>query len=269
MPEADKQEAIAIPDSAEVTPETTPETTPENPESLPDQEKQDESAEQEKPKQKRSAQQRIDELTRARHDAEREAEFWRQKALANNEAPSDKPTPERYKDYGEYVEALTEWKVDQKVRDAFSKRDAERATEAANRASTAGTDAWQERQAATREAIPDYDAVIGKSTVEVAKHVVSALLDSEHGPEVAYHLAKNPEQARKLNGLSPLSAAREIWRIEASLTAPQPIAVKQVSSAPAPITPVRGGVTNSADPENMSMSQYRAMRAKQGARWAR
>lgn len=265
MPEvADQQPVITPPDGAEASPETIAEEPAADPA-----EGQEEPSHEEKPKPRRSAQERIDEITRARHDAEREAEFWRQKALAKPEPPANKPSADQYKDYGEYVEALADWKADQRVSEALAKRDAERASEADVRAKTAGTQAWNERQTAARETIKDYDAVIGKSSIEVAPHVIQALLDSDRGPEVAYHLAKNPEQAARLNGLSPLSAAREIGRLEASVSvSPSPV-VKPVSNAPEPITPIRGGVTNSADPSDMSMAQYRAMRAKQGARWAR
>lgn len=264
-----EQPVVTPPEGAEATPEQTAaeEATAADPVEEPAQE-------EEKPKPKRSAQQRIDEITRAKHDAEREAEFWRQKATAKADAPADKPTIDKYKDYGEFVEALTDWKAGQRVSEALAKRDADRAGEAHARAEKAGTDAWQERQIAVREALPDYDAVIGKSTVEVAQHVIQALLDSEHGPEVAYHLAKHPEQAERINSLSPLSAAREIGRLEATLSPPsKPVgsfAAKPISGAPAPISPVRGSAAGvMPDPDQMTMSQYRAMRAKQGARWAR
>jgi hypothetical protein len=95
-----------------------------------------------------------------------------------------------------------------------------------------------ERQSEFREATPDYDAVVGKSAVQIAPHVVDTLLDSESGPELAYHLAKRPETVKRINALSPLSAARELGRIEATLSNPAAPQIKPASKAPAPITPV-------------------------------
>ena len=266
------QNAVA---EQEITPPAAPEAQPESVvDPVETTEEQADKPHEEKPRDesgrfKRSAQDRINEITRAKHDAEREAEFWRQKATAKPESPADKPAPDQYKDYGEFVEALADWKADQRVSAALAARDGERAKDAEGRAAKAGTDAWQERQTAVRGTIADYDEVIGKSQIVVAPHVITALLDSEHGPEVAYHLAKHPDQADRINGLSPLSAAREIGRLEASLSAPKQPIVKPASNAPAPISPVRNSASQANDPAQMTHEQYRQMRAKQGARWSR
>ena len=224
----------------------------------------------------RGVQARIDELTRARHEAEREAAFWRGRAggqdgqaqpSATPAAPA-KPTPDQFQDYGEYIEALTDWKTEQKVNQSLSAREAER--EAAQRQQQAAK-TWDERQAATRATLPDYDQVVGGADVQVVKHVAEALLDSDQGPALAYHLAKHPEIVQRLNGLSPTAAAREIGRLEAGLSA-------QTAAAPAPAklsnTPPPAGhlktvaATTQRDPSKMSMDEYKAMRSKQGARWA-
>jgi hypothetical protein len=45
---------------------------------------------------------------------------------------------------------------------------------------------------------------------------------------------------------------------------------KPVSNAPAPIKPIAGGSSaTNVDLQNADMAQYKALRAKQGARWAR
>lgn len=232
---------------------------------------------------KPKVQQRIDEITRARHEAEREAAYWRERAMAGGsdgkaqsnpsaqQAPA-KPTPDQYQDYAEYVEALTEWKADQKVREAMSARDADRAKEAEQKVQQTRTQAWVERQTAARAAMPDYDEVVGLSDIPIAPHVAETILDSEQGPALAYHLAKNPELAQRINSLPPLAAAREIGRLESSLGKPAAqtaASAKPVSNAPDPIKPIGAGRTNSTDPKNMSMDQYKAMRKQQGARWAR
>jgi hypothetical protein len=225
---------------------------------------------------KPGVQQRIDEITRQRHEAEREAAYWRQRATAgtdqqaqNTAQPQAKPTADQFQDYAEYVEALTEWKADQKVSQAFSARDAEKAQEADSKVQQTRAEAWTERQQQARTAMPDYDEVVGLSDLPIAPHIGDVLLDSENGPQLAYHLAKNPDLAAHLNTLSPLAAARELGRIEASLDKPATPAAKTVSNAPAPIKPIGSGRTSAADNlAGADMEQYRAIRAKQGARWA-
>jgi hypothetical protein len=76
---------------------------------------------------------------------------------------------------------------------------------------------WNERVIEARKSIPDYDAVMAASDVPVAEHVLDELRESELGPQLAYHLDKNPDVAEKLNTMNPRQAAREIGRLEAKL----------------------------------------------------
>lgn len=227
---------------------------------------------------KPGVQQRIDEITRARHEAEREAAYWRERATAGNQdkaqpsanEPPPKPTPDKFADYAEYVEALTDWKTDQKVREALSARDTEQAKQAEGRVQQTKQQAFAERVQQARTSITDYDEVVGLSDLPIAPHVGEVLLDSDLGPQLAYHLAKNPDLANRLNQMSPTAAAREIGRIEAGLEKPATPAAKTTSKAPPPINPIGSGRTNAAaNPAQMDMEQYKAHRAKQGARWAR
>ena len=219
----------------------------------------------------RGVQARIDELTRARHEAEREAAFWRgraggqdgqaQPSAAPTAAPT-KPTPGQFEDYGEYIEALTDWTTNQ----ALSAREAER--EAAQK-QQAAVQTWAERQTAARAALPDYDQVVGGADIPVARHVAEVLLDSDQGPALAYHLAKNPDVAARLNGLSPVASAREIGRIEAGLSAQASPAPAKLSNAPPPAGHLKTvAPATQRDPSKMSMDEYKSFRSKQGARWA-
>lgn len=225
---------------------------------------------------------RIDELTRKRHEAEREAAYWKgvatqgkapNSADAQQAAPAapEKPTPAKFDDYGAYIEALTEWKADQKITQALTQREAEAAQrqQAQQQAST-----WETRQAAARAAVPDYDQVVGASDAPVAKHVADALVESEHGPALAYHFAKHPEALERLNDMSARQADREIGRLEERLaaSAAQPAAATpaKTSNAPKPASATAAQGRSTTPPvSQMSMEQYMQHRKQQGARWAR
>jgi len=227
-------------------------------------------------------QRRIDELTRKSYENEREAQYWKQiaqgksgttPASAPAPAADTKPTPDKFADYADYLEALTDWKADQKVSEALSKRDqdAQQKQELTQHQTRVKT--WVERQAAVREALPDYDEVMGDADVAVSPHVQEILLDSDMGPQMAYHLAKNQDEAERISSLSPLAAARELGKLEAALAskspqasttansqAPAPAAPK-VTKAPTPITPVRGtGGQFTKAPESMSDAEWYASR---------
>lgn len=218
----------------------------------------------------KGVQPRIDELTRARREAEREASYWRgiaQQGQAQQSAPAapTKPTPDKYDDYGDYVEALTDWKTEQ----AVAKRMEQDST---RKVADARSQTFAERQVATRAVLPDYDAVVGSSETPIANHVGEALMESDRGPELAYHFAKNPEVLQNLNGMTPMQAAREIGKLEATLptkTAPV-VPSKKLSTTPAPAsTTVTQGRATQPALASASMDEYMAQRKSQGARWAR
>lgn len=276
MQEAQEQQTSSPADASSEAPETVTEELQqsEQQEAAEKPEEGDEGDDQggeEKPqeKPKRSARERINELTKRAHEAEREAQRWREAAERKTADPSEKPNPDKFGSYDEYVEALADWKADQRVAESFKRRDAERSQAAEARAAEAKAQAWAERQSEFREATPDYDAVVGKSAVQIAPHVVDTLLDSESGPELAYHLAKRPETVKRINALSPLSAARELGRIEATLSNPAAPQFKPASKAPAPITPVRSSAPAAVDLASANMDQYIAARRKQGATFRR
>lgn len=220
----------------------------------------------EQPK-KGGVQKRIDELTRKAHEAEREAAFWREQA-AKSQAPSTdaaKPARDGFDTDADYFEALADWKAEQKVGELRKQQQAEALNKAEQTQTATRFELYQERVAASLEAMPDYAEVVGASDVPAAPHVLESILDSDSGPQLAYHLAKNPELAEKLNAMTPVQAAREIGRLEAQLAQPKAETPppKRTTNAPAPITPVRGSngqFTKSA--EQMSDAEWYASRNK-------
>jgi hypothetical protein len=222
----------------------------------------------------KGVQPRIDELTRRRHEAEREAAYWRSvaqqgKAQPSAQAAPEKPSPDKYDNYADFVEALADWKADQKVKSAFAERSAQTAQQTVQ-------ETFSGRVTEFVKTAPDYVDVVGNSDVPVANHVAEHIMDSDVGPQLAYHLAKNPDQALRLNAMSPTAAAREIGRIEATLAKPQsagtpPPPAKKLTEAPAPANTSGSGQgrTITKDLSSMSPAEYEAHRRSQGARWAR
>ena len=238
---------------------------------------------------------RIDELTRAQREAQRERDYWRQRAEAAEQTanppppPPAKPTPDQFDTYDAFVEALTDWKADQKIDAKLSERDTRTKEQQQQEARVSS---WTEREAAARQAIPDYDEVMAASNVPVTRAVEAELLDSPRGPELAVHLAKNPDVAERLNRLDARAVAREIALIEARLptvsaptpptddddappapaartsSAPPPQAPR-TTSAPPPAKPTGSGRSATVPLEKMGMDDYVAKRKEMGASWAR
>lgn len=122
-----------------------------------------------------------------------------------------------------------------------------------------------ERVEDIKKTVTDYDKVIdtfANAGGRFAPHVIEEIRDSDKGPMLAYHIAKVPGLAAELNALSPRDAAREIGRLEARVSLPQP---KKQTQAPAPLSAIKGGASPSKDPASMSMGEYIAWRKTQSA----
>lgn len=224
------------------------------------------------------AQKRIDELTRKRYDAEREAAYWREQALkqqppaqpdaTRTTAPQELPTLAQFGyDEMKYQAALIDYAAQEAER-----RTLERIREDQTRTQQAqGRSAFEKRQAEFLQAMPDYRAkVLEDRNLPISTPMLEVIVESEQGPAIAYYLAENRDLAEQIARLPPVQAARAIGRIEARLEANRPAAAPQappVSKAPPP--PPRIEATEPAvdkDPDQMSPEAWLKWRTKQLAR---
>ena len=210
--------------------------------------------EQEEHKPNPKVEKRFSELTKQREDARRDAarerdandaaqaELKELKAKLNPPVEAKtggKPTPAQFTDAFEYAEALSEWSAE----NALSKRDKADAEKLNVVERTKVIDSWNTRQADAKTTFADYEETLANSTVSVSDQVRDAILESDLGPQILYHLAKNPEVATSLATKSVSSALREIGKLEASLSGTKPPAPAKPAQTPSkaspPITPIR------------------------------
>ena len=206
-------------------------------------------------KQNPKLERRFSEITKQREEARKEAQREREArealearlaALEGKQQPQkaefvdEKPQPSQFSDAFEYAEALAEYTADKRIADM--KREEAKAKEAEQRQKVINQ--WTSKVEEAKKSLPDFDDIVASSDVVVNDDIRDAILESDVGPQILYHLAENDEVAKKIAGLSPKQALREIGKLEARFEAkpevekPAPI-VK--SKAPAPITPIRGG----------------------------
>lgn len=186
-------------------------------------------------------------LAKERRKWEREQ---RERAETHRPEAKSQPTPDQFKTVEEYVEALTDYKAQQKI--------AER--EQMERQKTVRS-SYENRAEEAREKYDDFEQVAHGDHVKITPEMAETIMASEIGPEIAYYLGSNPSEASKIANLSPLQQAREIGKIEASLTANPP--AKKASSAPAPIKPVGA---RSSTPK-VAPSDSRSDKAMSDAEW--
>lgn len=264
----------ATPDPAAQTAASAPAQTP----PAGDQQPQDPAAQpQEPPRKKGGLQTRIDELTRERYEAQRRAAALEQELqrvqTGQQQAPQEKPAPkiEDYQDVNSFLEARDAWVLDKartelrmENEQAAQRQRMEAGQSQAQLAQIQAVERFTAQEAEVRERHADYDeAVQNPLMLELRDRrpdVAQAVIDSPHGPEVAYFLAKNPQAALAIARLPTLAAAREIGRIEQMFMQPR----NQTTNAPAPPRQVGGKAEVSKDPEKMSMAEYRQWRKSGG-----
>lgn len=213
-------------------------------------------------------QRRIDKLTREKADAARETEYWRQQALRTSPAETkvetpvkaeDKPKVDDFATHAEYVEALTDWKVETRFKAVEAKQNEEKAKTHQQTVQSS----FKEKQESFKAATPDFDEVVADADIPVSKALIDEVVTHEHGPALQYFLAKNPDEAERLSKLTPLALAREVGRLESRFVTAPSKPTDKVTKAPAPPTPVsRSSSTSTKKPEDMPLAEYLAHRAK-------
>ena len=234
--------------------EETPEPVAEEEQSEPKEAEKEANQEGER-KQNPKLEKRFSEITKQREEARQEAQRERQArvdleqrlaALEQQRQPQQQsyidqePQPSQFADAFEYAKALAEFSTEK----ALAERDRQVAQAREQEAQQKIIQSWAQKVQDAKAELPDFDDLVASSDVVVNNAVRDAILESDVGPRILYHLAENNDLAKKIASLSPNAALREIGRLEAKFElkpeAKQTAPVVR-SKAPAPIQPIRGG----------------------------
>lgn len=124
---------------------------------------------------------------------------------------------------------------------------------------------WDQAEEKARAKYADYDEIVEDAqNVMVPEVAIEAIRRSPIGPDLTYHLAKNPADAQKLSRMKV--AGDQIFylgQLAGRLTEAKNPAPK-ASAAPKPITPVRSnGGTVETDRDKLSDEEWFAIRQKE------
>ena len=173
--------------------------------------------------------------------AEREARIRLEERLAQHAParPADPgmPTIDKFDNFDDYVTAKAEYIASKKIESTLSEHEKRQAAEKAKAAQEQTVEGWNKRVAAAD--IPDFHDVLAASDVPMTSVMQQAIMESENGPKLAYHLATNPADAERIAGMTPIGAVRALTLIEEGFK--KPVAV---SKATPPITPVGSKATS-------------------------
>jgi hypothetical protein len=138
------------------------------------------------------------------------------------------PDPEKYTDNKLFLKEWGAWNR----RKALAEFAVEQAKIQQEEAMRRANEALATRIAQAKKDIPDFQEVIeaaDRVKTVVPDHVKAAIVESELGPQLAYHLAKHPEEQKRIFALPIAKALLELGKIELKY------APKQAAADPAPV----------------------------------
>lgn len=127
-------------------------------------------------------------------------------------------------------------------------------------------DSFDKKVTEIGEKIPDFEEVARSEEMleiyDVAPHLADVIEESESGPEIAYFLGNNPEEAVRLAGLSTVQVAIEVGKLEGKLSNALP--KKNISKAAKPVNTLtgKGGEVVGKSVDDMTQKEYEAWRNK-------
>lgn len=247
-------------------------------------EQEEPSAEEEdddpKPKpKKKSVQERFDEITAARREAEREVETLHRRIAeleaasktnketkpesspaVNVKIDSSEPNVDDTDEDGQlkyplgefdpnFVRDLTRYEFKKTQAEERARLEQEQAARQAEEARTALDKQWQEKVVEVEKTLPDIrqagvvldDAFKGMDP-GYEEYLANTIKMLDNGPEVLYYLANNIDEAKAIANAGPVLATIALGKLEAQIASQKtPKPVKKVTTAPEPpATRVRG-----------------------------
>lgn len=156
------------------------------------------------------------------------------------EKPLDKPKPEDYQTFQEYEDAKDRYMLETATSKAVETLEKKTSETKSKEDLKAKVQAYEDKMDKAREIYPDYDEVTESYDGPMTVQMQTAMLDSDVGAEIAYYLAKNPDEAEAMAGMTIMGMAKAMGKLEARLESEKSgKAAVKTTKAPPPITPVR------------------------------
>lgn len=216
-------------------------------------------------RQERKLQRKFDKLTARVYQKDLELAEMRGR-LASQPATAAKPAVEEdlkpdinkwTGTYEELIAAISRWEARQEYKQLSAKEREETAKADREERERETVETYRERMNEFVKDHDDFAEVVNSAKLAeaISGPVQIAIVEDEHGPELAYYLGQNPEFCAKLNDMTSAGAVKAIGRLSERLFPEQeeeeeddeekeiplitPAKPKAAVQAPAPIKPVR------------------------------
>ncbi len=190
-------------------------------------------------------QERFDEIYGRMSRAERALAAKQTKPAEAPKDLTDRPREEDFSNYTDFVDKLTDWKVDQ--RDANRITETNKQTEENRKKDVQTT--FDDNLAAAERANPKF-----RDEAYLHPDLVQFVYDSDHFAEFGHYFKDNPDEVQRLLSLPTANhAAMEIGKISASFGKPKP---RTKTNAPAATKPVGTGAAPEKKDEDKTQDEY-------------
>lgn len=221
----------------------------------------------------KGVQKRLDEITRARREAERERDYYRKLAEESQKVepikPTETPVDKTLEDFG-----YDEGKYQSYLMQTVETRAVEAAKAELERARTQETTlkrqvAHSEKEDAYAKEADDYYQITRSENFPFTESMAQLTMEMEHGPEVTHYLAKNHDISEKIARLPDMQAAIEMGRLEERLVTQRKQKGPSVTNAPEPAPKLKATNASvnvspsSGDSDSLSTEEWLAKRNKQ------
>ncbi len=229
----------------------------ENQDSTPEQDAlKDEEAKKER---HNRTQQRINQLTREKMEAERKYEELQRQYNPPEKLyqPFQQPTLEQFdydtERYGQAMMQYAQAEAQRKYQVSVEEDKAQRQHFEQQRYLTNIIDEHGKREKAFIREAPDYTESVMPfmETVGFRDDILETIGLSDKSPAILYYLSKNPEEAYRISDMPPHHAARQIALIESKLVSKS----KTVTNAPPPAPSLKGGANTQRSIESMTTEE--------------
>jgi hypothetical protein len=208
-------------------------------------------------KKKKTAQERIDEITWKFREAERQTTYWKKLATGDSDAEhsseSDKPgkpaegqrpVADNFDTVAEYEDALFGWYDNKRTTQNRVRGEAARLNK--------DISVFKKNAATFKESHSDFDKVLETPVFTDAMRKV--LFPMDVGAELAYYIAKNKDVGESFNGLSPEMQIVQIMELKHKFATNK--VGNLLTKAPAPFEGVGDHSTLAKDPDKMSTDEW-------------
>jgi hypothetical protein len=181
----------------------------------------------------------------------------------SNQLPAEIPSIENFSSPDAYAEVLAL----RKAEEIINQREQ-------NKRQSEILEKYYDKEEEAIEKYADFKQVVYNDDLPITDDMAVTIRSSDIGPDIAYYLGSNPKEAARISRLTPLMQAKELGKIEATLSS-NPL-VKKTSSAPPPIAPIAARSSglpsyDTTDPrsvQNMSTTEWIiAERKRQAKKW--